>query len=169
MLSNCDAGEDSLESPLDSKEIKQSILKAVNYEYLLKELMLKLQYFFHMMQKANSLEKTPILGKIEGRRRRGRQSIRWSDGIIDSMDMSQTPGDGEGQESLECCSPWGHKKSDMIKQLKNKLLFLNIFNFSYCIIMVTNFQPDISKEIPYFFPQNIFLRSRITQTKIINI
>ena len=72
MLLNCDAGEDSLESPLDSKEIKQSILKAVNYEYLLKGLMLKLQYFFHMMQKANSLEKTPILGKIEGRRRRRR-------------------------------------------------------------------------------------------------
>ena len=68
----------------------QSILKEINPEYSLEGLMLrqKLQYFGHMMQRVNSLEKTLILGKIEGRRRRGRQRMRWLDGIIDSRDMS---------------------------------------------------------------------------------
>ena len=68
----------------------QSILKEINPEYSLKELMLKLklQYFGQLMQRANSLENTLILGKIESRRRRGRQRMRWLDGITDSMDMS---------------------------------------------------------------------------------
>ena len=68
----------------------QSILKEINPEYSLEGLMLKLklQYFGHLMQRANSLEKTLMLGKIEGRRRRGRQRMRWLDGIIHSMDMS---------------------------------------------------------------------------------
>ena len=67
----------------------QSILKEINPEYSLEGLMLrqKLQYFGHMMQRVNSLEKTLILGKIEGRRRRGRQRMRWLDGITHSMDM----------------------------------------------------------------------------------
>ena len=68
----------------------QSILKEINPEYSLKELMLKLklQYFGQLMQRANSLENTLMLGKIESRRRRGRQRMRWLDGITDSMDMS---------------------------------------------------------------------------------
>jgi len=66
----------------------QSILKEINHEYSLEGQMLKLQYFGHLMQKADSLEKTMMLGKIEGRRRRGWQRMRWSDGITDSMDMS---------------------------------------------------------------------------------
>ena len=68
----------------------QSILKEISPEYSLEGLMLKLklQYFDHLMQRDNSLEKTRMLGKIEGRRRRGRQRMRWLDGIIDSMDMS---------------------------------------------------------------------------------
>ena len=67
----------------------QSILKDINPEYSLERLMLKLKllYFDHLMRKANSLEKTLMLGKIEGRRRRGRQRIRWLDGITNSMDM----------------------------------------------------------------------------------
>ena len=65
----------------------QSILKEINPEYSLEELMLKLQYFGHLMQRANSLEKTLMLGKIGGRRRRERQRIRWLDVITDSMDM----------------------------------------------------------------------------------
>ena len=82
--------EKTLESPLDSKEIKPVILKQINPEYLSEGLMLKLklQYFGHLMQRADSLEKTLMLGKIEGRRRRGGQRMRWLDGITDSMDMS---------------------------------------------------------------------------------
>ena len=81
--------EKTLESPLDSKEI-QSILKEISPEYSLEGLMLKLklQYFGHLMGKTDSLEKSLILGKIEGGRRRGRQRMRWLDGITDSIDMS---------------------------------------------------------------------------------
>ena len=76
--------------PWTSRRSKQSILKEINPEYSLEELMLKLklQYFGHMMQRTDSLEKTRMLGKIEGRRRRGWQRIRWLDGITYSMDMS---------------------------------------------------------------------------------
>ena len=72
------------------KDFNQSILKGISPECSLEGLMLrlKLRYFGHLMWRANSLEKTPILGKIEGRRRRGRQRMRWLDGITDSMDMS---------------------------------------------------------------------------------
>ena len=78
-----------LESPLESKEINQSILKETSTGCSLEGLMvkLKLQYFGQLMQRAESFEKTLILGKIEGRRKRGRQSTRWLDGITDSMDM----------------------------------------------------------------------------------
>ena len=79
--------EKTLESPLDCKESNQSILKKINPKDLLEGLMLKLQYFGHLMQRANSLEKTLMLGKIESRRR-GQQKMRWLDGIIYSMDMS---------------------------------------------------------------------------------
>ena len=73
--------------------------------------MLKLQYFSHPMQTANSLEKILILGKIEGRRRRGQQRMRCVNYITDSMEkFEQTLGNGEGEGSLACCSPWGHKE-----------------------------------------------------------
>ena len=76
--------------PWTARRSNQSILKEISPEYSLEGLMLKLklQYFDHLMQRADSLEKTLMLGKIEGRRRRGRQRMRWLDGIIDSMDMS---------------------------------------------------------------------------------
>ena len=81
--------EKTLESPLDCKEINQSILKEISPWCSLKGLMLKLklQYFGHLMRRTHSLEKTLMLGKIEGKRRRGRQRMRWLDGITDSMDM----------------------------------------------------------------------------------
>ena len=76
-------------------------------------LKLKLQYFGHLMQITDSLEKTLMLGKIEGRRRRGRQRMRWLDGITDSMDgFGWTLGVGDKQGGLVCCSPCGHKKLD---------------------------------------------------------
>ena len=79
-----------LRVPWTSRRSNQSILKEINPEYSLEGLMLKLklQYFGHLMRRADSLEKTLMLGKIEGRKRRGRQRIRWLDGITDSMDMS---------------------------------------------------------------------------------
>ena len=82
--------EKTLESPLECKEIKQSILKEISPEYSLEGLMLKLtlQYFGHLMQRTDSLEKTLMLGKIEGGRRRGRQRKRLLDGITDLMDLS---------------------------------------------------------------------------------
>ena len=76
--------------PWTARRSNQSILKEISPEYSLEGLMLKLklQYFGHLMQRADSLEKTLMLGKIEGRRRRGRQRMRWLDGITDSMEMS---------------------------------------------------------------------------------
>ena len=82
--------EKTLESPLDCKESNQSILKEISPGCSLEGLMLrlKLQYFGHLMRRVDSLEKTLMLGGIEGRRRRGRQRMRWLDGITDLMDMS---------------------------------------------------------------------------------
>ena len=82
--------EKTLESPLYCKEIKPVNLKEVNPEFSLEglTLRLKLQYFDHLMQRADPLEKTLMLRKIEGRRRRGQQRMRWLDGITDLMDMS---------------------------------------------------------------------------------
>ena len=74
--------------PWTAEISNQSILKEINPEYSLKGRMLKLQYFGHLMQRTDSLEKTMILEKIEGRRRRGQQRMRWLDGITDSMNMS---------------------------------------------------------------------------------
>ena len=90
MLLNCGVGEDSWESLGLTGDPTQSILKEISPEYSLEGLMLKLklQYFGHLMWRIDSLEKTSMLGKIEGRRRKGGQRMRWLDGITDSMDMS---------------------------------------------------------------------------------
>ena len=82
--------EETLESPLDCKEIQPTILKEIGPEYSLEGLMLrlKLQYFGYLMQRTDSFEKTLVLREIEGGRRRGQQRIRWLDGITDSMNMS---------------------------------------------------------------------------------
>ena len=95
-----------------ARKSNQSILKEINTEHSLEGLMLKLklQYFGHLMRIADSLEKTLMLGKIEGRRRRGQQRMRWLDGITHLMDIEQTPGDSAGQGSLECCSAWGSQR-----------------------------------------------------------
>ena len=102
--------------PWTARRSNQSILKEINPEYSLEGLILKfqLQYFGHLMRRADSLEKTLMLGKIEDRRRKGRETMRWLDGITDSTDMfEQTQGESEGQGSLACCSSWGLKVSDM--------------------------------------------------------
>ena len=104
-----------LRIPWAAKRSNQSILKEINPEYSLEELMLKLklQYFGHLLWKTDSLERTLMLGKIEGRRRRGQQRMIW----LDRHEFEQAPGVGDGQGSLACCSPWDHKKSDTIEWL----------------------------------------------------
>ena len=90
MILNCGAGKDSLRVPWTARRSNQSILKEISPGYTLEGLMLKLklQYFGHLIRLIDSLEKTLILGNIEGRRRRGQQRMRWLDGITGSMDMS---------------------------------------------------------------------------------
>ena len=96
----------------------QSILKQINPEYSLEGLMLKLQYFGYLMRRADSLEKTLMLGKIEGRRRLW-QRIRWLNGITNSHGhkFEQTLKDGKGEGSLVFCSPWGRIESDTTERL----------------------------------------------------
>ena len=92
----------------------QSILKQISLKYSLEVLMLKLQYFGHVMQRTEFLEKTLMLGKIEGRRRRGRQDdmVGWHH-RLNEHEFEQAQGDSEGQGRLVCCSPWGHKELEM--------------------------------------------------------
>ena len=102
----------TFESPLDCKEIKQVNPKG-NLLYSLEGLMLRPKFqCFDLMQRADSLEKTLMLGKPEDRRRRGRQRMRWLDGIadFDESEFEQTLGNCEGQGSLVCCSSWGLKE-----------------------------------------------------------
>ena len=84
---------------------------------------LKLQYFGHLMRRAESFEKTLIWGRFESRGRRGQQRVRWLDGITDSMDMSLSKLQEivKDRKAWLCCSPWGHKESDKSEQLNNNM------------------------------------------------
>ena len=109
-----------LRSTWTARRLNQSILKEINPECSLEGLMLKLklQNFGHLMQRANSLQKTLLLGKIEGRRRRRQwQRMRCLNGITNEFE--QTLEDSDAQGILVSCSPWGHKKSDMTEWLNN--------------------------------------------------
>ena len=104
-----------------ARRSNQSILKEISPGISLEGLMLKLklQYFGHFMRRVDSLEKTLMLGGIGDRRRRGRQRMRWLDGITYSMDVESewTPGVSDEQGGLVCCDSWGHKESDTTERL----------------------------------------------------
>ena len=110
-----------LRVPWTARRSNQSIRKEISPEYSLEGLMLKLkfQYFGHLLRRTNSLEKTLLLGKIEGRRRRGQKRMRWLDGIhrLDRHEFEQALAVGDGQGSLACCSPWGRKEADTTERL----------------------------------------------------
>ena len=103
--------------PWTARRSNQSVVKEINSKYSLEGLMLKLklQYFGHLMQRANSLEKTLMLGKIEGKRRRGWQRIRWLDSLTDSMDMnlSKLREIVKDREAWRAAVLWVEKESDM--------------------------------------------------------
>ena len=106
-----------LRVPGTARRSNQSILKEISPGCSLEGLMLKLKlhYFGHAIRRTESLEKTLMLGKIEGRRRRGGQRMRWLDGITNSIDMHLGVGDGQG--GLACCGSWGHKELDTTERL----------------------------------------------------
>ena len=109
-----------MEVPWTARRSNQSILKEISPGISLEGMMLKLklQYLGHLMRRVDSLAKTLMLGGVGGRRRRGRQRMRWLDGITDSMDMfGWTLGVGDGQGGLACCNSWCRKESDMTERL----------------------------------------------------
>ena len=133
MLLNCGVGE-GLRVPWTARRSNQSVLKEISPGCSLERLMLKLklQYFGHLMRRADSLEKTLMLGKIEGGRRRGRRRTTEDEMVgchhrLNGHEFEQAPGDSEGQGSLVCCSPWGSKELGTTEQLNNKYS-INIFN-----------------------------------------
>ena len=109
-----------LRVPWIARRSNQSILMEISPGISLEGMMLKLklQYFGNLMRRVDSLEKTLMLGRIEGRRKRGRQSMRWLDGLTDLMhEFEWTARVGDGQGGLACCNSWGRKESDTTERL----------------------------------------------------
>ena len=135
-----------LRDPWTARRSNQSILKEINPEYSLEGLMLelKLQYFGHLMQRTDSLEKPLMLGKIEGRRIREKtedEMVGWHH-QLKGHESEQTPGVVDGQGSLACCSPWGHKELDMISNWTELILFwCSRYCFSFVLSSKVN-KPD---------------------------
>ena len=136
MLLNCGCWRRLLRVPWTARRSNQSILKEISSEYSLEGLMpkLKLQYFGHLIWRTDSFEKTLMLGKIEGRRRRGWQRVRWLrlHPWFDGHEFEQALGIGDGQGSLAWCSPWSRKELDVTEWLNERFRRLKgIFFFFY--------------------------------------
>ena len=130
-----------LRVPWTARRSNQSILKDISPGCSLEGMMLKLklQYFGHLIWRVDSLERILMLGGIGGRRRRGRQRMRWLDGITDSMDSREsewTPGLGDRQGGLACCDSWGRKESDTTERLNwtEIMLFFKQDGFSFLVL-----------------------------------
>ena len=128
-----------LRVPWTARRSNQSILKEISPGISLEGLMLKLklQYFGHLMRRVDSLEKTLMLGGIGGRRRRGRQRMRWLDGITDfnGRESEWTPGVGDGQGGLACCDLWGRKELDATEWLNwTELIICQRFSDSTVLV-----------------------------------
>ena len=181
MLLNCVTGE-ALRVPWTARRSNQSVLKETDLEYSLEGLMLKLKLqYFGLMWRANSLEKTLMVEKIEGRRKRVWKKIRWWYHWLNGHEFEQTPGDSERQEDLACCSPWDQKELDMTEwlnigfytheaELGNVTWFFENIPEVYCkrnctvaIINKTShdFLPDGSPESSLDFIQGQELKARI--------
>ena len=124
--------EKTLRVPWTARRSNQYILKEISPEYSLEGLMLKLklQYFGHLMGRADLFEKTLMLGKIEGRRKGTTEDemVRWHH-WLNGHEFEQAPRAGDGQGSLACCSPWGRKESDRTEQLINEQqMWVTIFS-----------------------------------------
>ena len=144
-----------LRVPWTARRSNQSTLKEISSEYSLEglTLKLKLQYFGHLMRRPDSLEKTLMLGKIEGRKRRGQQNemVRWHH-QVDGHEFEQAPGVGDGQGSLACCIPWGRKELDTTERM----------NRTELIVLCSLFYLKISIGTKYKF--NKFIQKTLTQT-----
>ena len=147
--------EKTLESPLDCKEIQPVHSKGDHPGISLEGMMLKLklQYFGHLMQRVDSLEKTLMLGGIGGRRRRGRQRMRWLDDITDSMDMNLSELWELVMDSLTCCNSWGRKESDTTEQLNwTEMLNNSILHIIYGSVSIYFFLIKIHIPMLLYMP-----------------